>query len=440
MTGPDPRRKMVAALLKRGATDEEINDFLDEHRFADPTVPAMTDKGEAILPSAPLGPHKESTGENLMGQLGQALQGATLGFQDELTGVVNAAQQPTHPIKAYIEGRDQERKRNRMFQAEHPVVSAVDQLAGGLPMLFASGGASAAGPLSVLARAAQAAKAGVKIGAVYGLGQGEGDLKNQLESAGEGAAVGGALGGAGSLAGSAARVIGPKLKEAIPNPLRLLTRAGRRSIGRDFLGDVLGGATDKPLQLERDAVSEAVRSRMTGVHAPLTANELEDIERAKFAKIFHPEGQPEPTGGLPPGSVPSGEEVFASQRTVAPRPNPLRAALKRAEEATKANPLTEALTGARSEQSGSNGVATLLPDGQRGWGPGKSGLGVKGLPQPEPTSDDDLLRALKSSRDTKAITRLRSNDVRRSTPLADAELRRKKSLAEAIGELLGEYP
>lgn len=133
-----------------------------------------------------------------------------------------------------------ERQRQASFDEEHPIISGVANVAGGL-----AGGVPGAGVVkgatTALGTLGRAAGTGAAYGALGGFGEGEGGFQSRLESAGTGALAGGALGTALPVAG---KVLGETGK-LISN----VTGIGRneRNVALDHLGRAL----------ERDKVDSA---------------------------------------------------------------------------------------------------------------------------------------------------------------------------------------
>lgn len=140
------------------------------------------------------------------------LQGATLGFSDELAGGIAGlgALLPggRSPREAYTEERDRIRSGLKEFRGEHPIASTALELAGGIVPAIATGGGSLPATLGTGAKVLQAAKAGAKFGGLYGAGKAEGDLLTQALATTGGAAFGGAGGALLGAAVPAAKAIG----------------------------------------------------------------------------------------------------------------------------------------------------------------------------------------------------------------------------------------
>jgi hypothetical protein len=196
----DPQlRKMLAALIRRGASEEDLEAYTQEyeqaHRFANPALAARTAEGEHILPGAP---RKESFGEKVAGTIGAGVQGLTLGESDELGGGAAAlgALLPggRSPSQAYRETRDAARQQIHGFQKEHPVVSTVAELAGGLALPF--GAAKGAGrAVGFLPKVFKGAMTGGVTGGAYAFGKAEGTPEQQIAQTAQGTKLGGVFGG-----------------------------------------------------------------------------------------------------------------------------------------------------------------------------------------------------------------------------------------------------
>jgi hypothetical protein len=119
-----------------------------------------------------------------------ALQGATLGFSDELAGVIESVVTD----KSYEQARDESRAKNKAAQEAHPWLYGGGELAGGAATALVPGAG-----VATLGKAALA-------GAAAGLGGSEADLtKGEFGQAAFDTALGGTVGavahGAGKLAG-----------------------------------------------------------------------------------------------------------------------------------------------------------------------------------------------------------------------------------------------
>jgi len=168
-------------------------------------------------------------------------QGLSLGFLDELAGVVGAlrARVPGSKVtakEAYLQARDEYRELYRVSKEAHPVATGAAELAGAVTSGFASAPLFTAGAgLTGLPALARAAGASAALGGAESLGRAEEITPETLREAGRAAAGSGAAGAA--LAGAArfaqnrispgAYQIEQGLKELGPNPAAVLQeRAG----------------------------------------------------------------------------------------------------------------------------------------------------------------------------------------------------------------------
>lgn len=154
------------------------------------------------------------------------VQGATAGFSDELSGLIDAAGRVvgvdgagSRPIKdisanpngptlswdivkeAYEKGRNHERETLKQDSIDNPSVSNLSEFAGGI-----------ASPLNGLTKGMGLAKAGAVYGGVAGAGSSESeDMKGVLEDAAFGTAIGGA---GGKVLGKIGEKVAPVLSKA----------------------------------------------------------------------------------------------------------------------------------------------------------------------------------------------------------------------------------
>lgn len=166
--------------------------YLDEQPSGGPVAEMLSPdqiKGGQYLDDAATGaspPAKPSWAESL----GRgALQGATLGFSDELAGVIESVVTD----KTYEQARDESRSKNKAAQEAHPWLYGGGELAGGAATALVPGLGAAGG----LGKA-------VATGAAAGLGSSDADLtKGEFGKAAVDTAVGGAAGLAAHGAGKA---------------------------------------------------------------------------------------------------------------------------------------------------------------------------------------------------------------------------------------------
>jgi len=178
----------------------------DEWRAAEDKRRADEEAAEANKPSA-----LESFGRG-------ALQGATLGFSDEIGGALEHA----FTSKSYEQARDEIRENDRRAQQAHPLVSGVGGILGGLVPALATGGL---GEGAAAASVGRAALTGAGMGALAGAGGSEAkDVGSILRDA----AIGGALGaGTGALAQKGANALLARAPEAADEDLIAQITGGR---------------------------------------------------------------------------------------------------------------------------------------------------------------------------------------------------------------------
>ncbi len=188
----------------------DLNDYLAKHKEENP------EKALKLEPESEWSP-TESAGQG-------ALQGATLGFSDELGGVLGAAQEKILPggnpdkkslIDLYKEYKDFQSQRNSQAQNANPKSYMAGNIAGSIAPTALTGGSVAAG-------------AGV--GAAAGLGSSEQDLTSgdpgAIKSALKDTGIGALLGAGGAKLGN---VISNKLN---PKSLEVAgSKAASKAIG-----------------------------------------------------------------------------------------------------------------------------------------------------------------------------------------------------------------
>jgi hypothetical protein len=261
----DQLRKMLAALIRQGASEEDLEaytaEYEQQHRFADKALPATTNTGEQVGMAQP---RKAGVGEQVVGGA-ETFLNAVNPFQDELSGVVAGV---IPGGQGYAEARDQTRARVKGFKIDNPKTGTALEVAGTLAPALATGGAALAArgtaaaakganlaykgrvPLGELFKAGSNVGAGA--GAFYGFGNAEGDAASQFGQTLLSTLGGGVIGGVGPLA---ARAVG--------------------NLGR-FAGDVLGVTTAKGRTRAVDATVEKWLSQtgQTADNVGLTTDRL----------------------------------------------------------------------------------------------------------------------------------------------------------------------
>lgn len=208
-------------------------------------------KGKIAVPAAKLG---EALGDGLLPYGSQAqkqhdvgygesfvrgaAQGASLGFADEITGLLESI----GTEKTYAQARDESRENYATAAAANPKMTIAGELGGGLAGAFVPGMGLAKG-----AGLAKEALYGAKLGAAAGLGHSTADLtKGEVGQAATDTLHGAEFGGAAGLAGGVAtRVIGGTVskvgeiaREAVdPVTQRLLALGATKKAFMGPLGD-----------------------------------------------------------------------------------------------------------------------------------------------------------------------------------------------------------
>lgn len=184
---------------------------------ATPKIPTFQTPG--VDPNAPTSVQNSTDGyrdplgmlrDGLVGTAAKATQGATLGFGDEIAGIVSA------------DARDAMRAEQAKYEKINPIGATVAELGGTGLTAFMGTPAALARPLGLGGRLARGASIGAAYGGLTGFGNAEGGLDNRLSSAGLGAAVGGVAGlGAEALAPVARRIAfgAPPPPQATPQML-----------------------------------------------------------------------------------------------------------------------------------------------------------------------------------------------------------------------------
>lgn len=190
-------------------------------------------------------------------------QGATLGFSDELEGLISGAAALVpggrSPGQAYREDADTARRELSTFRNQHPAAAPAIELAGG----FATGNALARGASSAGSRVAgraanpnvqrivdavrsvskQPVAQGAATGAIAGAGSAEGGLAERAQGAAIGGTLGGVVGGVlqgvGAVRGADARAKGQVAGVLESGGIDLADAAAKARSG-DMLLDVAG--------------------------------------------------------------------------------------------------------------------------------------------------------------------------------------------------------
>lgn len=225
------------------------------------------------------------------------VQGATLGFGDELTAAVRAAPRLMPGGEsfgdAYSESVGAERRGINQFRDQHPIVAGLTELAGGVALGAAGTAGVARAGFAPTMTVGRGIMLGAGTGALGGIGASEGGVRERLAGGAGGAVAGGVLGAAAPVAG--------RLGGAAMDITRL-----RGPLSR--LGGVVESATDRGGR----AVLQAIKRGGQG---------LDDMDYAL---------SPSQTGGKPLMLMDAmGEEGQAMAMYTGNRPGPGRAVVQR---------------------------------------------------------------------------------------------------------------
>lgn len=157
-------------------TDEEMNAYT--------SMPdTLTDEqmNSFAAPKKPKQPRQRGLFEKVYDASGSALQGATMGYGDEITAAIGSLFG-----MGYDDTLKTDRAAQKRYESENPLESAAFEIAGGLPTAFALPGGQAKTLGGMM-------KAGAAYGGLTGFGKGEGDFGNRLGSGAVGLATGAAV-------------------------------------------------------------------------------------------------------------------------------------------------------------------------------------------------------------------------------------------------------
>lgn len=176
-----------------------------------------------------------------------ALQGATLGFADEISGAIESAAGSlglTDVDKTYAQARDESRANFDTAQQANPMTSLAGNVGGGLATMLIPGAnmttagkvlsmVPKAGPMLAGSKIAQAGLLGAGMGAVQGAGSSRADsIGGVADDAAEGALIGGVtsgvLQGVTSAGGAVAKRAGKFLHESFEPTIQRMEAMGIR--------------------------------------------------------------------------------------------------------------------------------------------------------------------------------------------------------------------
>lgn len=214
------------------------------------------------------------------------LQGATLGFADELAGageagldVLKGQAKPSFEdlVRAYKQHRDESRANFKAAEEANPKTYLGGQIVGGLAPVAASGGLGAG------------VQGAARLGGLAGLGTSSTDLTsddtvaNKLKGAGTDVAIGGTLGAAMASIPAGIKAIKDK---TLPGQLFTKELGGQKIVGeeaRKALGDELVSNAGKIGQDIQEAMNKAAQNKTSILEELTNAGKkysIEDIQQA----------------------------------------------------------------------------------------------------------------------------------------------------------------
>lgn len=212
-------------------------------------------------------------------------RGASMGFSDELAGLLDAATSgPTeNPLERYRAARDIARAQQDAFAAQHPALNATGQVLGGLSSGIASAGLLPAPASSVAGLTGQGALIGAGAGALSGAGEntdlsrlGSDVARSTAFGAGTGAILGaatkpvlGALGGVGR----AVRALTTPTADANATATGILAQHLPRN-AQDVLSGLEAARPGQPMLMD---VSPELADVATSRNVPLRADVLDRL-------------------------------------------------------------------------------------------------------------------------------------------------------------------
>jgi hypothetical protein len=253
-----------------------------------------------------------------------AMQGLTLGFSDELGGLIRGAGNVLQGGEfgpAYAEGRDSIRADVEDYQKRHPYLSTAAEVAGSVPTALLPVGGAARGA-TLAARAMRSGLAGGALGAVAGVGHGDDTLAGRTVS-----------GTTGAVLGAAGGAVAPAVGRGVARIANLL-RGGRSSgfeaaelAGRALTDDAMTPADARAAlaDLGPDAIIADLGpnlQRQAGALASVPGRGQEIVRDAILARSRGANQRiiGELNSSLGPAEIPSHIEagIRASQRALAP--------------------------------------------------------------------------------------------------------------------------
>jgi hypothetical protein len=201
----------------------------------------------------------------------QGLQGATMGFWDEIAGTIEGLTDSGMTVKEAIEST---RKRLEEEKQQHEVIAPISEFAGSManPLTKPIAGLKYVSKMPAISKfLTTAAIEGGIGGAGYGDVLTGGDISEIPKTASLQAGLGGALGGAAKLTGAAGRVLGSALEKPIEQVKRsvsqgLETAKGvRPTIVASDMFKNMAAANDKIRMMMKDSLDMAGKQKETAI-------------------------------------------------------------------------------------------------------------------------------------------------------------------------------
>jgi hypothetical protein len=252
--------------------NQKVQEALNEGYSIDEIRAAYIAKGKE-LPSSIRQTEAETTGKGLSKgtRLAMtALQGPTLGFADELAGIVgggSALLRGQSPSEGYTQARDIYRSGVESYKEEQPIGSAVAQGAASLPLGMLNLGRSIAPNVGPVLRSVGS---GLGFGAVAGAGEAKEleDIPQEAATSGVTSAVlGGATEGVMKAVRPVKQVIGAQAARIIPESVRGMVGGSsvdiaRRRVAQAMLRD--GATTDQVMARMSKLGDDAILAESSG--------------------------------------------------------------------------------------------------------------------------------------------------------------------------------
>ena len=329
----------ITKMQSAGAPDADIEGYIQSEGLQPVASPdADVHAARRALGTQTDAPPAETMGDRAAGVISSLYQGATLGAGNKITaGIRTVLPEALGGVKGFDFPQALKEQTGVLndYRQRHPLDAGIAEIAGSLPTIAATGGASAFPKGAGLLRkgailAGQGAKYGVASGALSSDTLKD-VLPNALKSGVAGAiaapVIGGVMGGAGKIVSNLGQRTGltdflaksvgkvsPDLAESMGTRGKVNSAlSGRQDILRQF-GD--NGTGPGRVQLDRIAATKAKAAEMYGI-AQQDTKAISDprltaiLQDPDVAKVFQTvkqmrtaQGQSLPMGAPPPGQIP----------------------------------------------------------------------------------------------------------------------------------------